>query len=149
MATYKKRGAKKTQSPKGSHSREQTEEVFSNLDTGATRLEQWIAVYQRRFSDWFFESSLLLSVIWNIKVSFLIPNCWSQQWDFSSTRFFEKGLADEERAILFFRTPSGANGKYGFSILLIIMAGHLQPIWRPTIRVWFIHLDEYELRLIS
>ena len=49
MATYKKRGAKKTQSPKGSQAVEsKTEEVFSNLDTGATRLEQWIAVYQRQ-----------------------------------------------------------------------------------------------------
>ena len=49
MATYKKRGAKKTQSPKGSQVTEsRTEEVFSNLDTGASRLEQWIAAYQRQ-----------------------------------------------------------------------------------------------------
>ena len=49
MATYKKRGAKKTQNPKGSQVTEsRTEEVFSNLDTGASRLEQWIAAYQRQ-----------------------------------------------------------------------------------------------------
>lgn len=49
MATYKKRGAKKTQNPKGSQVVEsKTEEVFSNLDTGASKLEQWIAAYQRQ-----------------------------------------------------------------------------------------------------
>ena len=49
MATYKKRGAKKTQTPKGSQATEsRTEEVFSNLDTGASKLEQWIAAYQRQ-----------------------------------------------------------------------------------------------------
>ena len=54
---------------------------------------------------------------------------------FQAQDFFEKGLADEElRDSLFQNALSGANGKYGFSILLIIMAGHLQPIWRPTIQ---------------
>ena len=49
MATYKKRGAKKTQNTKDSQATEsRTEEVFSNLDTGASRLEHWIATYQRQ-----------------------------------------------------------------------------------------------------
>ena len=49
MATYKKRGAKKTQNPRSAQVAEsKTEEVFSNLDTGASRLEKWISTYKRQ-----------------------------------------------------------------------------------------------------
>ena len=46
MATYKKRGAKKTKTSQHNPEVDRTEEVFSNLDTGASRIENWIANYQ-------------------------------------------------------------------------------------------------------
>ena len=46
MATYKKRGAKKTNTSQHHPEVDRTEEVFSNLDTGASRIENWIANYQ-------------------------------------------------------------------------------------------------------
>ena len=46
MATYKKRGAKKTRTSQHNPEVDRTEEVFSSLDTGASRIENWIANYQ-------------------------------------------------------------------------------------------------------
>ena len=46
MATYKKRGAKKTKTFQHNPEVDRTEEVFSNLDTGASRIENWITNYQ-------------------------------------------------------------------------------------------------------
>ena len=117
MATYKKRGAKKTQNPTGSQATEsRTEEVFSNLDTGATRLESWIATYQRQIFGLIF--GIILVVLGYLGYTNLILNPKIAEANteiFQAQDFFEKGLADDDlRDSLFQNALTGANGKYGF-----------------------------------
>ena len=117
MATYKKRGAKKTQSPKSSQAAEsKTEEVFSNLDTGATRLEQWIANYQRQIFGLIFGIIIIVLTYLGYQSFILNPKIAEANTDiFQAQDFFERGMADEElRDSLFQNALSGANGKYGF-----------------------------------
>ena len=66
--TYKKRGAKKTQNTKDSATESRTEEVFSNLDTGAPKLEHWIATYQSQIFGLIFGIIIVVLDIWVIKV---------------------------------------------------------------------------------
>ena len=117
MATYKKRGAKKTQNPKDSLVAEsKTEEVFSNLNTGATRLEQWIAAYQRQIFGLIFGIIFVVLGYLGYQNLILSPKIAEANMEiFQAQDFFAKGLADEDsRDSLFQNALSGANGKYGF-----------------------------------
>jgi tetratricopeptide (TPR) repeat protein len=151
MATYKKRGAKKTQNPKGSQATEsRTEEVFSNLDTGASRLEQWIAAYQRQIFGLIF--GIILVVLGYLGYQSLILNpkiAEANKEIFQAQDFFEKGLADEElRDSLFQNALSGANGKYGFLDIIDNYGGTpAANLATYSSGMIYLHLGEYELAI--
>ena len=151
MATYKKRGAKKTQSPKGSKAVEsKTEEVFSNLDTGATRLEQWIAAYQRQIFGLIIGVTLIVLGYLGYQSLILNPKIAEANNEiFQAQDFFEKGLADEElRDSLFQNALSGANGKYGFLDIIDNYGGTpAANLATYNSGMIYLHLDEYELAI--
>ena len=151
MATYKKRGAKKTQNPKGSQATEsKTEEVFSNLDTGASRLEQWIAAYQRQIFGFIF--GIIFVVLGYLGYQSLILNPKIAEANteiFQAQDFFEKGLADEDlRDSLFQNALSGANGKYGFLDIIENYSGTpAANLATYNSGMIYLHLSEFELAI--
>lgn len=151
MATYKKRGAKKTQNLKGSLATEsKTEEVFSNLDTGASRLEQWIGAYQRQIFGMIF--GIILVVLGYLGYQSLILNPQIVEANneiFQAQDFFEKGLADEEfRDSLFQNALNGANGKYGFLDIIDNYGGTpAANLANYSSGIIYLHLGEFELAI--
>ena len=151
MATYKKRGAKKTLNPKGSQATEsRTEEVFSNLDTGASRLEQWISAYQRQIFVLIFVTILIVLGYLGYQSLILNPKITEANTEiFQAQDFFEKGLADEElRDSLFQSALSGANGKYGFLDIINNYGGTpAANLATYSSGMIYLHLGEFELAI--
>ena len=151
MATYKKRGAKKTQTPKGSQATEsRTEEIFSNLDTGASRLEQWIAGYQRQIFGLIFGIIIVVLGYLGYQTLILNPKIAEANTEiFQAQDFFEKGLADEDlRDSLFQNALSGANGKYGFLDIIENYSGTpAANLATYSSGMIYLHLSEFELAI--
>ena len=151
MATYKKRGAKKTQNTKDSQATEsRTEEVFSNLDTGASRLEHWIANYQRQIFGIIF--GIIIVVLGYLGYQSLILNPKIDEANteiFQAQDFFEKGLADEDlRDSLFQNALNGANGKYGFLDIIDNYGGTpAANLATYSSGMIYLHLGEFELAI--
>ena len=151
MATYKKRGAKKTQNTKDSQTTEsRTEEVFSNLDTGASRLEHWIATYQRQIFGIIF--GIIIVVLGYLGYQSLILNPKIDEANteiFQAQDFFEKGLADEDlRDSLFQNALNGANGKYGFLDIIDNYGGTpAANLATYSSGMIYLHLGEFELAI--
>ena len=151
MATYKKRGAKKTQNTKDSQATEsRTEEVFSNLDTGASRLEHWIATYQRQIFGLIF--GIIIVVLGYLGYQSLILNPKFDEANteiFQAQDFFEKGLADEDlRDSLFQNALNGANGKYGFLDIIDNYGGTpAANLATYSSGMIYLHLGEFELAI--
>ena len=151
MATYKKRGAKKTQNTKDSQATEsRTEEVFSNLDTGASRLEHWIATYQRQIFGIIF--GIIIVVLGYLGYQSLILNPKIDEANteiFQAQDFFEKGLADEDlRDSLFQNALNGANGKYGFLDIIDNYGGTpAANLATYSSGMIYLHLGEFELAI--
>ena len=151
MATYKKRGAKKTQNTKDYQATEsRTEEVFSNLDTGASRLEHWIATYQRQIFGIIF--GIIIVVLGYLGYQSLILNPKIDEANteiFQAQDFFEKGLADEDlRDSLFQNALNGANGKYGFLDIIDNYGGTpAANLATYSSGMIYLHLGEFELAI--
>ena len=151
MATYKKRGAKKTRNTKDSQPTEsRTEEVFSNLDTGASRLEHWIATYQRQIFGIIF--GIIIVVLGYLGYQSLILNPKIDEANteiFQAQDFFEKGLADEDlRDSLFQNALNGANGKYGFLDIIDNYGGTpAANLATYSSGMIYLHLGEFELAI--
>jgi len=151
MATYKKRGAKKTQNTKDSQATEsRTEEVFSNLDTGASRLEHWIATYQRQIFGIIF--GIIIVVLGYLGYQSLILNPKIDEANteiFQAQDFFEMGLADEDlRDSLFQNALNGANGKYGFLDIIDNYGGTpAANLATYSSGMIYLHLGEFELAI--
>ena len=151
MATYKKRGAKKTQNTKDSQATEsRTEEVFSNLDTGASRLEHWIATYQRQIFGLIF--GIIIVVLGYLGYQSLILNPKIDEANteiFQAQDFFEMGLADEDlRDSLFQNALNGANGKYGFLDIIDNYGGTpAANLATYSSGMIYLHLGEFELAI--
>jgi len=151
MATYKKRGAKKTQNTKDSQATEsRTEEVFSNLNTGASRLEHWIATYQRQIFGLIF--GIIIVVLGYLGYQSLILNPKIDEANteiFQAQDFFEKGLADEDlRDSLFQNALNGANGKYGFLDIIDNYGGTpAANLATYSSGMIYLHLGEFELAI--
>ncbi|MAH59321.1 MAG: hypothetical protein CMB95_00560 [Flavobacteriaceae bacterium] len=151
MATYKKRGAKKTQNTKDSQATEsRTEEVFSNLDTGASRLEHWIATYQHQIFGLIF--GIIIVVLGYLGYQSLILNPKIDEANteiFQAQDFFEKGLADEDlRDSLFQNALNGANGKYGFLDIIDNYGGTpAANLATYSSGMIYLHLGEFELAI--
>ena len=105
MATYKKRGAKKTQNTKDSQATEsRTEEVFSNLDTGASRLEHWIANYQRQIFGIIFGIIIVVLGYLGYQSLILNPKLTRQTQRFFKLKIFlKRDWLMKTFAILYFR----------------------------------------------
>ena len=151
MATYKKRGAKKTQNSKDYQATEsRTEEVFSNLDTGASKLEHWIATYQRQIFGIIF--GIIIVVLGYLGYQSLILNPKIDEANteiFQAQDFFEKGLADEDlRDSLFQNALNGANGKYGFLDIIDNYGGTpAANLATYSSGMIYLHLGEFELAI--
>tara|TARA_B100000925_G_scaffold223170_1_gene171768 strand:+ start:3673 stop:4428 length:756 start_codon:yes stop_codon:yes gene_type:complete len=151
MATYKKRGAKKTQITKDSQATEsRTEEVFSNLDTGASRLEHWIATYQRQIFGLIFGIIIVVLGYLGYQSFILNPKIEEANTEiFQAQDFFEKGLADEDlRDSLFQNALNGANGKYGFLDIIDNYGGTpAANLATYSSGMIYLHLGEFELAI--
>ena len=151
MATYKKRGAKKTQNPRSSQVAEsKTEEVFSNLDTGASRLEKWISTYQRQVFGLIFGIILVVLAYLGYQSLILNPKIAEANMEiFHAQDFFEKGFNDEElRDSLFLNALIGANGKYGFLDIIQNYGGTpAANLATYSSGMIYLHMGEYELAI--
>lgn len=147
MATYKKRGAKKTKISQQNPDVDKTEEVFSNLDTGASRIENWIASYQRQILG-FIVGVVIIVLAYlgyqNLVVSPLIEEANDEIY--YAQEFFEKGLTNEiDRDSLFQNALHGANGKYGFLDIIDHYSGTpAADIATYSTGMIYLHLKEFE-----
>lgn len=117
MATYNKRGAKKSQKQQQTPAIEsRTEEVFTTLDTRASRMEHWIASYQRQIIGVIVATIVIVLGYLSYRNIIVEPKAAEASTEvFQAQKYFEQGLADEaSRDSLFQRALSGGDGKYGF-----------------------------------
>lgn len=117
MATYNKRGAKKSQKQQQTPAIEsKTEEVFTTLDTRASRMEHWIASYQRQIIGVIVATIVIVLGYLSYRNIIVEPKAAEVSTEvFQAQKYFEQGLADEaSRDSLFQRALSGGDGKYGF-----------------------------------
>ena len=118
MATYKKRGAKKSVSTnKQAELREEstTAEVFETLDTTASKTEEWVVKYQ----------NVILTVIGVVAVgvlgylgyqNFVIkPKSQEAVSELNQAQYyFDLAVNSQDSDSLFKRALNGGEGKYGF-----------------------------------
>ena len=124
--------------------------IRDSLDTGATRLEQWIAVYQRQIFGLIFGVILIVLGYLGYQSLILNPKITEANTEmFQAQDFFEKGLADEElRDSLFQNALSGANGKYGFLDIIDNYGGSpAANLATYSSGMIYLHLGEYELAI--
>lgn len=150
MATYKKRGAKKTiTKPKNADEQIEstTAEVFETLDAGASRSEAFVAKYQ----------NIILSVIGVVTfgvLGYLVYNEYvaepQNQTAVSELNqaqyYFNLAVNGEETAALYQRAIEGGDGKYGF-LDIIENYGSTKAAALATYSVGMSYLNtqEYEL----
>jgi len=118
MATYKKRGAKKSISPRNENEAVQestTAEVFETLDTTANKTEEWVVKYQ----------SFILGIIGVVAIgvlgylgykNFVVePKTQEAVSELNQAQYyFELAVNSAESDSLYRRALNGGEGKYGF-----------------------------------
>ena len=147
MATYKKRGAKKTKTSQHNPEVDRTEEVFSNLDTGASSIENWIANYQSQIIG------LIVGII-VVVLAYLVyqnlvvaPKVAEANTEiYFAQDYFQKGFANEnDRDSLFQNALNGADGKYGFLDIIDNYSGTpAADIATYSTGMIYLHLKEFE-----
>ena len=118
MATYKKRGSKKSITPSSrteSVQESTTAEVFETLDTTASKTEEWVVKYQ----------NIILTLIGIVAVGVLAylgyqnyviePKTKEAISELNQAQFyFELAVNSEDSDSLYKRALNGGEGKYGF-----------------------------------
>ena len=118
MATYKKRGSKKSITPSSrteSVQESTTAEVFETLDTTASKTEEWVVKYQ----------NIILTLIGTVAVGVLAylgyqnyviePKTKEAISELNQAQFyFELAVNSEDSDSLYKRALNGGEGKYGF-----------------------------------
>ena len=118
MATYKKRGAKKSLSPKLEKETVQesaTAEVFETLDTTANKTEEWVVKYQNIIFG--FIGIIALGVLGYLGYQNFILEPKEQEAVSELNQaqyYFELAVNSIESDSLYRRALNGGEGKYGF-----------------------------------
>lgn len=118
MATYKKRGAKKSVSPKQENETVQesaTAEVFETLDTTANKTEEWVVKYQNIIFS--FIGIIALGVLGYLGYQNFILEPKEQEAVSELNQaqyYFELAVNSIESDSLYRRALNGGEGKYGF-----------------------------------
>lgn len=118
MATYKKRGAKKSVSPKLEKETVQesaTAEVFETLDTTANKTEEWVVKYQNIIFG--FIGIIALGVLGYLGYQNFILEPKEQEAVSELNQaqyYFELAVNSIESDSLYRRALNGGEGKYGF-----------------------------------
>lgn len=118
MATYKKRGAKKSVSPKQENETVQesaTAEVFETLDTTANKTEEWVVKYQNIIFG--FIGIIALGVLGYLGYQNFILEPKEQEAASELNQaqyYFELAVNSIESDSLYRRALNGGEGKYGF-----------------------------------
>ena len=118
MATYKKRGAKKSVSPKLEKETVQesaTAEVFETLDTTANKTEEWVVKYQNIIFG--FIGIIALGVLGYLGYQNFILEPKEQEAVSELNQaqyYFELAVNSIESGSLYRRALYGGEGKYGF-----------------------------------
>lgn len=115
MATFKKRGYKKTKNNQNLRDSSQTAEVFEKLDSGASISEKWIIKYQNKILSG-------LAIIALLVLSFIAYDRYIKQprekeaiSELSQAQFFfDLAIASNNSDSLFNLAINGGEGKYGF-----------------------------------
>jgi tetratricopeptide (TPR) repeat protein len=118
MATYKKRGGKpRTQAEKMDHIEDEstTAEVFSSLDEGASRTEEWVEKNQKAIL--IFVGVVAISVLGYLGFQNFIQEpkeAEAMNEMFQAQSYYEQALAATSKDSLFNLSLTGGEGKFGF-----------------------------------
>lgn len=118
MATYKKRGAKKSITPSKENEAVQdstTAEVFKSLDTTANKTEEWVVRYQNVILS--FIGLVAIGVLGYLGyTNFIIkPKAREAVSELNQAQYyFELAVNNEDSDSLYRRALVGGEGKYGF-----------------------------------
>ena len=147
MATYKKRGAKKTKTSQHNPEVDRTEEVFSNLDTGASRIENWIANYQSQIIGLIVGIIVVALAYLGYQNLVVAPKVAEANTEiYFAQDYFQKGFANENvRDSLFQNALNGADGKYGFLDIIDNYSGTpAADIATYSAGMIYLHLKEFK-----
>lgn len=118
MATYKKRGYKKSITPsaeKQSNTESTTAEVFETLDSTASKTEEWVSKYQNFILIGISVIALSVLSYLGYKSYILEPKKLEAVSELSQAQYyFELAVNGQESDSLFKRALNGGEGKYGF-----------------------------------
>lgn len=118
MATYKKRGYKKSIAPDPEKQLEvesTTAEVFEKLDSTASKTEKWISKFQNFILGGVVIIALLVLTYLGYQSYIFEPKKMEAVSELSQAQYyFELALNGQESDSLFRRALNGGEGKYGF-----------------------------------
>lgn len=153
MATFKKRGYKKslkTQNSQNLRDSSQTAEVFEKLDSGASISEKWIIKYQNKILSG-------LAIIALLVLSFISYDRYIKQplekeaiSELSQAQFFfDLAIANNNSDSLFNIAINGGQGKYGFlDITKEYKNTKAANIANYSIGMSYINLKDYEKAIL-
>ena len=117
MATYKKRGGKKSISPKNIDIIQDstTAEVFETLDNTASKTEQWVVKYQNIILLSIGSVAIIVLFYLGYQNFIVYPKSQEAISELNQAQYyFELAVNDQSSDSLYRRALNGGEGKYGF-----------------------------------
>ena len=118
MATYKKRGGKKSISSKKNIDviqESKTAEVFETLDNTASKTEEWVVKYQNIILSSIGSVAIIVLCYLGYQNFIILPKSQEAISELNQAQYyFELAVNDQSSDSLYMRALYGGEGKYGF-----------------------------------
>ena len=147
MATFKRRGYKKSSTKKVSDAeKSQTAEVFESLDSSANKSEQWILKNQNKIFSVIALISLSVLAFLGYQRFITEPKEMEAVSELNQAQyFFEQALISNESDSLFRLALNGGEGKYGFLDIVDEYSGtNAANLANYSIGMSYFNLNEFE-----
>ena len=149
MATYKKRGGKKSISSKKNIDviqESKTAEVFETLDNTASKTEEWVVKYQNIILSSIGSVAIIVLCYLGYQNFIILPKSQEAISELNQAQYyFELAVNDQSSDSLYMRALYGGEGKYGFLDIIENYSGtDAAQLASFSAGMSFLNLKEYE-----